>query len=141
MNAQRTMGVDYGSVRIGIALGDEGGRFAFAHSVLANNEQVLGAIVQLIQAERVATVVIGDSRDFAGEENTIMSRVKALGDALKKNTGCEIVYENETFTTQHARRAHEQKEKTRRPQGKEVVDAEAAALILQAYLDKRHRVT
>jgi putative Holliday junction resolvase len=141
MDKKSLLGIDYGSVRVGTAYVSADRRFAFPYQVFANDAQLLTKIVELIQTEQVATVVIGDSRDFAGKENEIMSRAKAFGDALKKKTGCEVVYENETLTSAQARRAHEQKEKTRKPQGNEVVDAGAAALILQAYLDKQDIVT
>lgn len=137
MDKKSLLGIDYGSVRVGVARASGDGYFAFPYQVLANDAHLLTKIIELIRQEGVATVVIGDSRDFAGKENAIMSRVKAFGDSLKEKTGCEVVYENETLTSAQARRAFERTEKTRAPDPQTSVDAAAAALILQAYLDKR----
>lgn len=129
------MGIDYGGVRIGVARASGDGHFAFPVGVYANDEHVLETLTTLIRNEHVQTVVIGHSRNYTGEENPIMSRARAFGDVLKARTGCEVVYEDETLTSAHARRPFEHTEKTRTTK-KVAVDAAAAALILQSYLDK-----
>lgn len=136
MNKSRILGVDYGKRRVGLALSSEDGVFAFPLTVLENNAQLIQEVVRSMSAEGVSMMVVGESRTFSGEENSINARAQAFAEEVKKETNCTVVFEDETLTTQHARRAHEQKEKTRKPQRGEVVDASAAALILQSYLDK-----
>lgn len=137
MNNERSIGLDYGRVRVGVACESEDGQFAFPYAVFANDAQLVARIVELVHVRHITTIVMGDSRDFSGEENAIMSRARALGDMLKEKTGCRLVYEDETLTSAQARRAFEPAEKTRAPDSHAPVDAAAAALILQTYLDKR----
>lgn len=134
---KRVLGIDYGSERVGTAVASEDASIAFPLDVYVNDDTLLEKITALMQTERAEKVVIGNSLNFQGEENPIMSRAKAFGEALKEKTGCAVVYEDETLTSAQARRQFEEKEKTRKPHD-EVVDASAAALILQSYLDKKY---
>ena len=124
----RYMGIDYGSKRIGIALSDENGAMAFPEAVVANNSKALGTIITLMDQKKVEVVVIGDSKNFKGEDNMIMSEVRNFVEKLKKQRNISIVFEPEFLTSAEAERL----------QGaNEHIDASAAALILKSYLEKQ----
>ncbi len=123
----RSMGIDYGSKRVGIALSDESGKFALPKVVLQNNQKLLDEINTLICEHDVEIVVLGESKNFKGEENEIMVAVHAFKEKIENVLGKTVVFEPE-FLTSHA---------AQRFQGKnEMHDASAAALILQSYLDR-----
>ena len=128
----RYMGVDYGSRKVGLAFSDELGTMGFPFDVIQNDARLSDALALLIVEEHIGTVVIGESRDFQGNENPIANPARALGEELLERTGVPVVYEPETYTTQEARRD---------PEGvytnkKGNVDAQAAALILTSYLSR-----
>lgn len=127
----RYLGVDYGSKRIGLALSDESGSMAFPHSVLPNDKETVKKIVALVTAERVGEVVIGHSLDKAGQPNKIHAAVEGLITDLTLACGIPIQLEPEHFSTQEALR----------PAGRHAaIDAAAATIILNSYLQKRTRV-
>ncbi len=123
----RYLGIDFGKKRVGIALSDEGGQFAMAHSVLPNNESLIKSIGELCTKQKVGAIVMGESKNFKQEENVIMKEVYKTKEALEKATGLPVYLEPEFMTSAEAEHL----------QGKNaMLDASAAALILKSYLDK-----
>ena len=73
----RIIGIDYGSKRVGVAISDEGRQFALPKVVIDNTSAAQKANlieeVAKIAADSGATdVVVGESRNYAGEANTIL---------------------------------------------------------------------
>lgn len=132
------MGIDYGSHKVGIALTDEAGTFAFPHRILPNEDSLLKTLAALVAENAVKTVVIGESKNLSGKDNTVSDAIHAFGEALKTAAGVSVVYIPEQFTSAHARRQFESDEKTRSPKQNPLVDASAAALILEHYLLTNH---
>lgn len=132
----RYLGIDYGSKKIGLALSDEEGKFAFPHGVYKNDRQFIESLVTLINKEAVHTAVVGESLTYEGRENEIMQSVKNFVATLQKRIpSLSITLQDERYTSAHAGRQFETKEKTRKQIVKKDLDASAAALILQSYLD------
>lgn len=124
----RYLGIDFGSKRVGLALSDEGGKFALPHSVLPNNHKLVANIVTLCKKDEVKGIILGESVDDKGENNKIMEMIIPFKKELEGTTRLPVIYEKEYMSSQHAEFF----------QGKhELLDASAAALILQRYLDKR----
>lgn len=130
------MGIDYGSKRVGLAFSDEEGTMGFPFDIVPNDERLSDALALLIENEHIDGVVIGDSKDFAGNPNPIADPARALGEELAERTGVPVHYEPEMLTTQEARRDFEG---IRNNKGN--VDASAAALILTSYLSRHHGKT
>ena len=118
-------------------MSDEAGQFAMPHSTIQNvsnstsnlilkRRAIIGEIVSIANKNTASTIVIGESRDYKGEPNKILSDVMEVKKELE-SLGFIVHLEPEFMTSQQAERF----------QGKnELSDASAAALILQAYLDK-----
>ena len=124
----KLLGIDYGSKRIGIALSDGRGKLAFPHSVIPSDKEVVAKIGKIKDSEEVEGFVIGDSRNFQQEENSIMGKVHDFKKALEKEFNLPVHLEPEFLTTLEAKHY-----------GKEgMMDASAAAIILQSFLDKQH---
>jgi len=126
----RTLGIDFGSKRIGIALSDESGEFALPYGVIENNEHVVREIRELCMLNNVGEVVVGESKDFSGVDNEIMGEITPFIEKLKEVLTIPVELHPEFLTSAQAERL----------QGKnDMLDASAAALILSSYLElKKH---
>ena len=142
----RYLGIDYGSKRVGVAVSDEEGKFALPFSVVPNDKKLLSEIKKIITEKQVGAVVFGDSKDFKGEDNAIMTDIRRFKVALEKETGLTIFLEPEFMTSAEADRMNTREpEKSRksgirlrRPKtGNEMLDASAAAIILQSFLNHK----
>ncbi len=140
----RYLGIDYGTKRIGVAVSDENGFFAFPREIISNNKEVLGKIIEITKKEKIEAIVIGDSADFKGKPNTLSSKVDLFISKLKEISDLSIYKQKEFLTSVEARRSKETKKDSNKTQAHSKikkaksgrVDAGAAALILQRYLDK-----
>lgn len=133
----RYLGIDYGRKKVGLAFSDEEGTMGFPFEVVPNDAQLSEALALLIEAEHIDGIVIGDSKDFAGNPNPIADPARALGDELSERTGVPVHYEPEMLTTQEARRDFDGTHSHKRGD----VDASAAALILTSFLSHHGKGT
>src|SRR3989344_9616212 len=83
----RYLGIDYGSKRVGLALSDEDGTMGFPHATVANTPRLIDELCALIAKENIGAAVIGESRNFHGEENPIAKDAGALGSLLAERFG------------------------------------------------------
>jgi putative Holliday junction resolvase len=128
----RHLGIDFGTKKVGLALSDEAGRMGFPHASIPNDGKLIDYVREIIKNKEVSVVVLGDSRDFSGNENAVMAKAKAFAADLERTTDVKIEWEPEGMTTQEARRD---------PEGvytgsHAAVDASAAAIILTSYLSR-----
>ncbi len=133
------LGIDYGSRRIGVAVSDESATLAFPLGVVAAGSKALQEVLDIIKENGVKIAVMGESMNFKQAKNPIMKEAEAFAEMLQANQ-VAVVFEPEFMTSAQATR---EEGKTHRPrqreQGRsesEKLDASAAALILQSYLDR-----
>ena len=125
-NKKRYLGIDYGSKRVGLALSDEGNKFALPLSVITNDDQLVSKIEKIALDNEVKEIILGESRDFSGKPNSILIDSLEFKEKIEAK-GFVVIFEPEFLTSVQAERW----------QGKnELVDASAAAIILQSYLDR-----
>ena len=124
----RLMGIDYGGKRIGVALSDESAGFAFAHSVVENNKNAIGAIRKICEENKVGKIILGESVDYKGKPNPVMEEIEKFKKELGKEIGLPIEYQKEILTTKEAERGQGKTDK---------IDASAAALILRSFLEQK----
>ena len=123
----RLLGIDYGSKRIGVALSDEGGQFAMPLTIINNSKNHLKEVIDISKKNNIKEIVMGESKNYKGEANTILPESLNLKMDLEKE-GFIVHLEPEFMSSANAERF----------QGKnDMLDASAAALILQSFLDKR----
>lgn len=137
------LGIDYGTKRIGIAVSDEAGQIAFPKFVWSNDKQILTNVKNLVEAENVGAIVLGDSVDASGGENALNVQVKNFSEKLKTETNLPIFFEKEFWSSYeaHGRQGKESKNARMQSVAKtEGLDAKAAAVILQRYLDRNFRL-
>jgi putative transcription antitermination factor YqgF len=128
----RYMGIDFGTKKVGIALSDEAGQMGFPYGIIPNDGRLIDEILALIERKEVGAVVMGESRDYAGNENKVAKHAKEFAMLLEQRSGMRAEFEPEMLTTQEARRDFEGV----RVPGSPDVDASAAAIILTSYLSR-----
>jgi putative Holliday junction resolvase len=143
----RALGVDYGRKRVGLALSDASGMLARPWKTLAvagidRQAGELGRAVEALAAESdgLSVIVIGLPRRLSGEANEQTAAVEQLAARLGRHTAVPIVLQDERLTSHEAEELLSRREKDWRKR-KSQLDAVAAALILQDYLDARPRLT
>jgi putative Holliday junction resolvase len=139
----RVLGLDPGERRVGIAISDPTGTVARPLQTLVrgSREEDFAAIVALVAEHDVGLVVVGRPLSLDGTEGPQARRVARYAEALADRLPVRLVYWDERFTTVAAqdilRQSHNKTER-RRARAKGQVDAIAAAVILQSYLDSTH---
>src|SRR5579859_6133091 len=131
------LGIDYGTKRIGVALSDEGGVLAFPHSTVVASREALSHIDALIKKESVQKVIIGESRNLKGEPNEVMEDIEQFAKDLRELSGVEVIFEPEFFSSTLAARQFTPDGSRKQNPAHKNLDASAAALILQSYLDRQ----
>jgi len=135
----RLLGVDWGEKRIGLALSDESQVLAQPLTTLtrrAGKRFPLSQLLAHLQAHQVVAVVVGLPLDEDGAEGEAARAARALADDIARRSGRPVELWDERMTTARVRQAiHEMGGKTRGRAGD--IDALAAALLLQHYLDAR----
>lgn len=135
----RAIGLDLGSVRIGVSLSDSAGRLALPYETVRRGgswEEDHRRIAELVAEAEAERVVVGLPLSMDGTDGPAAVRtrkeVEHLGRALR--VPVETYDERlSTVSAQQALRAADVGSRRRR----EVVDATAAAVILQGWLDRR----
>ena len=133
------LGIDYGTKRLGFATSDASGRIAFPVAVAKNNLMLLPKIDAIIKSENIGEIVVGESLDFQNMPNLLQREIDFFIKKITKRYKLPIHKEKEFFSSAEAHgRQGKESMHSRQTQIKktEELDAKAAAIILQRYLDK-----
>jgi putative Holliday junction resolvase len=134
----RILGLDPGSVRIGIAISDPTGTIASPHGHIdLEVEEPVEAVRRIRDEFEITLVVVGLPIGLDGTEGAAARASRRLGGRLEAD-GAEVVYHDERFTTVTAEDALIEAG-VRRQSRRTKVDQVAAAVMLQGYLDARSR--
>jgi putative Holliday junction resolvase len=131
------LGVDFGKVRIGLAISDELRWLAHPLETVTAASDAVKRIARIVRERRIDTVVVGIPKKMSGEIGKSASEALAFVKKLRAALACEIVTWDERLTTTAAQRALRQAGKKVRAT-RQVVDQVAAQMILQSYLDRQH---
>jgi putative holliday junction resolvase len=131
----RSLGVDFGTKRVGLAMSDSLGITASPLTVVARSS-VVETVLDLVKEHDIGTIVVGLPTGLSGGEGMSANEARKLADELGTATGVDVVLLDERFTSRMADGvlvASGMKRRKRR----ETVDKVAAAIILQDYLDNQ----
>jgi putative holliday junction resolvase len=134
----RTLAIDYGEKRIGLALSDELGIIATGLGSIPNDKEALHAIVRIIAERDVQCVIIGLPLTLRGERGSAVLMVERFADALRPLLLVPLELIDERFTSSMAQQAIRDMgmgKKKRRDKSK--IDEISAVILLQGYLDSR----
>lgn len=133
----RILGLDLGDARIGVAITDDRGRLAVPIGTVRTGAPAdVKAIVEIVRDREVARVVVGHPLLLSGDAGERAHLAEQFADALRSVLPVPVELHDERLSTVEADRAL----RAAGVSGREVrrtVDASAAAVILQAYLDAR----
>jgi putative holliday junction resolvase len=119
------LGIDWGEVRIGLALGDDETKIASPFGVVSNVEEIL----KIIKAENIDAIVLGAPLSLVNVKYEMSDKYNIFKKLLAEKTGLPIETVDERLTSKAADAlSGDKKTKAAR-------DAVAAMLILQGYFD------
>lgn len=129
----RYLGIDYGLKRVGIAVSDDRGIFAFPAGVIINrgNDTMIKEIINRVKKESIGVIVVGLPIGLDGKETGQTIATRSFIALLQKSFRIPVETENEMLTSRMAAASG---------MIDDHIDASSAALILQSYLDKRRRI-
>jgi putative Holliday junction resolvase len=139
VSLKRTMGIDLGDKRIGVAISDPLGISAQGLKTIQNEGplRTFPQVLAVIKERTVGTVVVGLPLMMSGEVGERAKKVLDWVEELKKQAPeCEVVTSDERLTSVEAQRLMIRQGLSRKKQ-KENSDELSAILILQNYLDSR----
>ena len=134
MSSRTLVGLDVGEKRIGVAVADTGVRIAVPFVTIEVDGSEIQSIAEVVLKEQADTIVVGYPRNQQGEPTAQTHFVENFTERLK-DLDKKIVFQDESLTSVLAEQqliAH------KRPYTKGDIDAQAAAIILQDYLELYH---
>jgi len=137
----RILAIDYGSTRIGVALGDPTGTLARPLPFLnaKADPKLAREIAELAVKEQAGMVILGLPRNMDGSSGEAADKVKVFAEELRKSLGATpLKLIDERLSTVQASRQLQQSGKNARKQ-RDRIDSEAASVLLQSYLDSQQR--
>ena len=123
------LGIDFGLKRIGLATSDDTLKVAFPYKTIVNDSKTLQEVLNIIQKKKISKVVIGESKNKDMQDNPIMQLVHDFKSQLEL-AGIVVDLHNEFFSSAQVVSTMGQQNKS--------IDASAAAIILQSYLDLKN---
>jgi putative Holliday junction resolvase len=135
----RSLGLDIGDRRIGVALSDPLGILAspllvFKHT---DDESDISYILDMVKQYQVEIIIVGMPHSMDGTRGAQAEKVEKFTEKLRQESPVPVEYRDERLTTVEAKRMLEEGSSRKRAKGKKIeYDAAAAAVILQSYLNE-----
>lgn len=134
MSNKALVGLDVGEKRIGVAVASEGVRIAIPFTTIEVDGNEIASINEILLNEKAETLVVGYPRNQQGEATAQTHYVEKFVQQLE-DSDVEIVFQDESLTSVLAeKRLIEQK----KPYNKGDIDAQAASIILQDYIEAQY---
>ena len=133
----RILGLDYGTKRIGVAISDGLGLSAHPQDYIENTDDCFKKIKSIVEDYNIRTIVLGMPLTESGEKGPKALEVDDFSQTLSKqlSSDCSFIFWDERYSTKAVTRQLIQQDMSRKKR-KEKVDSQAAAFILQGYLDQ-----
>jgi len=135
----RVLGIDWGEIRIGLALSDELQMLASPLETLVRRRGKrfpMPRLLELVAAHAPVGVVVGLPLTPAGDEGPSAAEARTVATLVEGRTGLPVELQDERLSTARALRLVREQEGSTRGR-REDVDALAAAVLLQGFLDAR----
>lgn len=134
----RTLAIDFGLKRIGLAMSDPQGRMALPYATLVkkDNARLLAQLQDILDQEGVQRLVVGLPLGLNGEETLSTRQAQNFAHRLGKAASLPVYLQDETLSSSEAaHRLHESGLRGRRQ--KAVLDQMAAVVILESFLEQQ----
>ena len=140
MKEARTLAIDFGEKRIGLAVTDPLNIFAYPLSTLQNDSKFWNNLSKIISEYSVVKIVLGYPLKESGEQSSSTKMVVTFKDELEKRISLPVELVDERYSSDIAKQriiASVSSKKKRRD--KSLLDKNAAAVILEDYLNAQNR--
>lgn len=156
LGRDRILAVDYGRVRIGLAIADAETRMAQPLTTMEriNRNEDMRRLRELVREQGVKQIVVGLPLRLDGSRGEMAEEVERFAERVRKQIGVPVEMADERLTSWEAERLleevqgrfiHDEKltggKKPAKSQARMTVDAVAAAVILKEYLDRLGQTT
>ncbi len=136
---KRILAIDFGLKRIGLALSDPLAIFAYPFKTILNDKNLWNELTKVILDNSVRKIVLGLPKKENGDPSTLTKEVLKFKNQLEEKFNLEIVLVDERYSSliAHEMVIESVTKKSKRKE-KGLIDKNAAAVILQDYLDGKH---
>jgi putative Holliday junction resolvase len=134
MKTRSLVALDVGEKRIGVAVADTDVRIAVPFTTITVDGTEIEAITEIVLKENADTIVIGYPRNQLGESTAQTNYVEQFATKFE-DIAATVVFQDESLTSVMA---EEQLKSHKKPYNKSDIDAQAAAIILQDYLESNN---
>ena len=131
----RLLGIDYGDVRIGIAIADPLGITAQPFGTIKNSKTAINDIIKIIEDKKITKLVVGLPKNQYGNDSEKAREVRLFVSKLHAQYKIETEFVDERFSTIAAKRQLIEMN-VQRKNRKRIIDTQAAMFILQGVLDR-----
>ena len=132
----RILGIDYGEKRVGIAWSDLLGLTAQAQPFVLNTALLFSELEQIIVAQHISEIVVGLPLQMDGKDSLTTQKTRDFVLKLKTITTLPVHFQDERLSSQAVEKQLIAMD-VRRQARKQKIDSQAAAFILQGFLDRR----
>lgn len=133
---KRILAIDFGLKRIGLALSDPLTIFAYPFKTILNDKNFLNELAKIIHEQSVKKIILGLPSKENGDSSTITKNVLKFKNQLEEKFCLEVVLRDERYSSVIAKELIlESVTKKSKRKEKGLIDKNAAAVILQDYLD------
>ncbi len=134
MSTRNLLALDVGEKRIGMAMADTAVRIAVPFGWLEHTETILTDLAEVLLRHEIDVIVVGYPRNQSGEPTKQTAYVEEFVKTIAElDIDAEIVYQDESLTSVQA-----EARLGTRIKNKGEIDAEAASIILQDYLEAQY---
>ncbi len=134
----KSLGIDYGTKKVGFAMSDNDGIMAFPLKIIKNDENLIKNILDIISENNIEIIFVGKSISQTGENNNVQKDIEKFLERLKEEISIPIKTVIESFTSSHSRYGSDKSsfnDRKTKQLNDGLVDAKAATLILQRGLE------
>jgi putative holliday junction resolvase len=130
----RILGLDWGEVRIGVAISDPLGITAQPQPYIVNDKHLIPNLKDLVIRYSISSIVLGNPKQMNGQPGISSGKVSLFKDKLIGALGINVLLWDERLTTKMAEKALISSG-TSREKRKTIIDSISAGMMLQSYID------
>ena len=136
MKNERLLSIDYGDVRIGVAISDPLGLTAQPIGVIKNSSSAIDELIELIKVKKITKLIVGLPKNQHGDDSKKAKSVRLFITNLHERYEIETEFVDERFSTVAVEKHLIQADVSRKKR-KGIIDTQAAMFILQGVLDRK----
>jgi putative holliday junction resolvase len=140
LNEQRILAIDYGEKRIGLAVTDPLNIFAYPLVTLNNDSGFFSKLKNIVDEYHVVKIIVGYPLKESGAQSRISILITKFKEELESKFGLPVEFADERYSSEIARqRIIETVTSKKKRRDKELIDKNAAAVILEDYISSQNR--